>query len=297
VKNLLPFLQLIRFKNLVFIAICQFFFYFFIIKNHATTCAFSNFSFIVIVIIAVAIAAAGNIINDYFDLKIDLVNKPNDVIIDRYISKKTSFFCYIILNCLAFFLSFYIAYSTHYFLIFIANCFSILLLFLYAKFLKKTLLFGNILVSFLTVWVLLILAAPPYWYNKLEFYVFKIGCVYSIFCFALSMAREITKDIEDIEGDVLQGCKTVPIVWGSNAAKNIVVSILCFVVIILAYCEIVLLNNHQYFLASFSIIFISMPTLFCIVKIKNAVSKTDFTHITKLLKFIMIMGIATMLGV
>ncbi len=154
------FFSLIRWLNLVFIALTQILFYYFIIPfvyrgvyvDNAP--ALSSLHFFLILIASVCIAAAGNIINDYFDLNIDLVNKPSKVIIEKYIKRRWAIVLHMLLSLTGFFLSFYVGYKINNFYIPFFNLLAIGSLWVYSTTLKKQLLVGNILISLLTTWVI-----------------------------------------------------------------------------------------------------------------------------------------------
>ena len=150
-KLTIAFLRLVRWPNLVIIAVTQLLFYFalivpFFISHKNIYSQFTEMHFILLVISSVLIAAAGNIINDYFDLNIDEINKPDKKIIDKHIKRRWAIVFHIILSVCGILLGFYIDFTTPVFWLGFSNALCVLLLFAYSISLKKKLLVGNILI-------------------------------------------------------------------------------------------------------------------------------------------------------
>jgi len=103
-------------------------------------------------------AAGGNIINDYFDLNIDRINKPEKVIVEKYISRRWIIFWHLLLSIASIVIGVYISYKTKILWLAFANLSCVVLLFLYSVSLKKKFLVGNILVSALTAWLILVIS-------------------------------------------------------------------------------------------------------------------------------------------
>ncbi len=138
------FFKLIRWPNLLFIALTQVLFRFFIFHfvyhistNTGNIIKLSGPLFILLVVASVCIAAAGYIINDYFDLNIDMVNKPSRLIVDRFIKRRWAIALHIILSFIGLVLSLYIGYKLINFYIPFFNLIAILLQKLFYFFLIK----------------------------------------------------------------------------------------------------------------------------------------------------------------
>ena len=170
-----------------------------------------------LIISTLLIAAAGYLINDYYDKEIDFINKGNK---QNPLSKQVLLTVYIILNITALILSFTFAFSNYIFWIFPI---SIILLWLYSYRLKGLPFIGNLIVALLS-------AAVPFIYLSIQ--EISIGgltnshtnsadliIIFSILALFSTLARELVKDIEDIAGDKAQGLKTTPILWGIKTAK------------------------------------------------------------------------------
>jgi len=151
---------------------------------------------------------AGNVINDYVDHKIDAINKPERPIPSGRISLKTAAIYSIVLFIISIIMAFIIGPIPG-----IIVILSAILMFLYAYYLKKSLLIGNLSIAFLTglcfVFAGVVLDAVT------------ISIILGIFAFLMTMAREIVKDMEDIEGDSAENAKTFPIIFGMRASSTL----------------------------------------------------------------------------
>jgi 4-hydroxybenzoate polyprenyltransferase len=280
-KNILSFLKLIRWPNLILLALNLCLVKVFLISR-------ANFSidlllesdFLKLLLSIILITAAGYIINDYYDVKIDLANKPNRVIIGRQVSRRYGLLWCFSLNTFALVLAFTI--SKLIFLLFLG---SIVLLWWYSTSLKKKPFTGNLVVSFLTALSILILVL---YYQKNQLI---IG-IYAYFAFITSLIREIIKDIEDIDGDKKYGCHTLPINWGIDKTKKFIqiltLSFSISFVIIAYYLE---LSFGWYWL-----IFLCSLIVFC-VKLNKATTQNDFKTLSMILKIIMLLGVLSMIFV
>src|SRR6187402_3439462 len=156
------FLRLIRWPNLLFIALTQWLFYFCVVDSiYKNGTGLSpnptlNYLFYLLTTASVLIAAAGYIINDYFDLQIDVVNKPDKVVVDRVVKRRWAIMWHLILSFLGIVISLFVSYKTGKWIIVIANVCCVILLWFYSTVFKKKLLSGNIIIAALTAWVIVV---------------------------------------------------------------------------------------------------------------------------------------------
>ena len=303
---MLSFIKLIRFPNLIIIILTQYLTRFCILqpllKSQGISLQFSELDFFLLVLSTILIAGAGYIINDYFDLKIDNINKTEKIIIGRKISIKNSIILYVLMNVIAIGVGFYISQKVgniKYVLIFVFIGF--ILLFYSAKY-KNKFLSGNLIVSFLSafviiiVWIYEILALGK---NQIsiasQWEIMKLLVFgYSIFAFLVSLAREIIKDIQDVEGDRTFGCRTIPVVIGMKNSKLIVVGITIFTMLILAYGQYLFYIYENNFIC-FYFILVQSLFIYLIYTIIKANEIKDFYFTGNLSKLIMLAGILSML--
>ena len=161
-KKVAAFFQVIRYKNLLFIAITQVFFYGFVIQS-----AYNKFMhslpvlnhqlFHLMLVASIFIAGGGYIINDYFDLNIDRVNKPDKMVVDKEISRRWAMMWHFILSISGLTITSYVSIQLNNFLLILLNGIAVMLLWVYSTTFKKKFLSGNIIISLLTAWVIFVL--------------------------------------------------------------------------------------------------------------------------------------------
>ena len=292
---MINFLNLIRYKNLVIITLLNLLIKYFIINQHVNYYLFSDIMFIIYLIGFISIVAAGYVINDIYDIETDKINKPSSRIVEVKVSVRNAKKIYKLLNSIGVICAIYLSIVTSQIWIFFSHVIFIILLFQYSKTLKTTYLIGNLLIAFLTSCNIICIGLFDL-SNKNQFnYDFTINLIliYSLFCFFMTLVREIIKDIEDHKGDVKINANTIIIKDGVKRAKKIIVFNLLVLIISLAYLQNQILfssNDFNFWLTSYSII---IQLLFLIVtfKILNAKSKSDYTSCSTFTKIVMLVGI------
>jgi 4-hydroxybenzoate polyprenyltransferase len=318
VKLLASFFRLIRWTNLLFIVLTQFLFYYCIIvpslpASYYTLDVIDPLTpgiFYWLVAASVLIAAGGYIINDYFDIDIDQVNKPEKVVIDRYIKRRWTIVWHLILTTAGVAISFYVGSKTS-IVVTIGNIACTLFLWVYSTTFKKKLLSGNIIIAALTAWTVLVMYfATSGLYESLLFIdrpvridpaiyqavsrIYKLAVVFGGFAFIATLIREAIKDMEDIEGDKKYGCKTMPIVWGIPAAKVYtavwVIVLGCASIIIGSY----LLHLGWWLSALYSFILVA-PCILLLRRLYASVHSFEYHQLSSIVKLLMLGGILFML--
>jgi 4-hydroxybenzoate polyprenyltransferase len=254
-------------------------------------------------IASLLIAAAGYIINDYFDLNIDQVNKPEKQVVDTIIKRRWAILWHWLFSFSGVIISFYISWKLNNWLIGIANSGCVLLLMLYSTTFKKKLLIGNLIISILTAWVTLVLyvseldldlsrlAAVQAAIGRL----FKLTVLYSGFAFIISLVREVVKDVEDMEGDERYGCRTMPIVWGVNVSKVFAAVWLVVLISAVVILQFYVLQFRWWWVILYSLVLIITPSIWILIKLYKAVRKHDFQRLSGAIKFVMLTGILSMI--
>ena len=179
--------------------------------------------------------AAGNVINDYFDYQIDLINKPERPIPSGRISLKNGRNYGYLLFLLGTICGFLISYLTNNWIPFIIVLIADVILYLYAYTLKATPLIGNLAVGFMTGFGFVF---GGYTLNNPT--IISTSILLGFFAFVMTTARELVKDIEDMEGDKSEGAKTLPILYGEK-----ITSVLAFILIVIdcALCPLLYYYN------------------------------------------------------
>lgn len=293
-------LNLIRWKNLIMIALVQLLVKYALLEPLGALTSLDTLGIIILTLATICIAAAGNIINDIYDIETDLVNKPEKVIVGKSISEKTAYTLFIVFNVLGVGLGYYLSHSvgkSAFFSLFVVIS---ALLYIYATYLKRTLLIGNIIISILVGLSVLIVGLfelmPGITPNnqQLQLVYLKIILNYSIFAFMINLIREIAKDIEDTNGDYKAGMNTLPIAIGRERASNMLFALSLIPILAVAYYVVYKIFRNQtmviYFLA-----FVIGPLIYVAIKVFNAKTKKHFHHISNILKLVMFLGMLSLL--
>ncbi|MFN7012846.1 MAG: geranylgeranylglycerol-phosphate geranylgeranyltransferase [Bacteroidia bacterium] len=306
-QQLKAFFILIRFKNLIIIALTQYLIRYAIIEPMISLSSFelqlSHFNFFLMSFATVLIAAGGYIINDYFDTRIDRLNRPNLVVIDTYIKRRVAMGAHIVSSITGILLGFYVAAQAGVYQLGFIYAISSGMLWFYSTDFKRQLLLGNLVISFLTSLVPIMvplfeipLLNKAYGEILLEantnftFLIRFVGA-YSIFAFISSMIREIIKDMEDVIGDSSFGRTTLPIAIGIEKSKMVVIFLSLILIIGLAYIQYLQLNANDFVFFSYILIAIQIPIAYLLIKLKRAKEKIEFALISKIIKMIMLVGI------
>ncbi|HEX5167690.1 MAG TPA: geranylgeranylglycerol-phosphate geranylgeranyltransferase [Cyclobacteriaceae bacterium] len=268
------FLRLTRVWNLLILTLAQYFTAVFLIGPETL----NDFRLFLLSLSTVLIAAAGYIINDYYDVKIDFINKPDRVVIGKSITRRFALLFHIMLSAtgilIGFLLSWWVAG---------VNVLSVFLLWFYSNNLKRLPFVGNFAVALLTGLSILVVDVlyPPH---------HSLIWVYAVFAFFMTLVREIVKDIEDLKGDNTFGCKTLPIVWGIRKTK------LLIYLILLAFLVVVLFLNYYYSRLPFSFFafFLFVPIALLVLWLLRADMKKDFARLSTFCKIILVLGVISM---
>ena len=293
------FFRLVRWPNLVFIALTQALFYFciYLPLYHQQRTS----TLILLILASVFIAAAGYIINDYFDLNIDQVNKPRKNVVDKIIHRRWAIIWHFILSFAGVVLTAF-AVGLHYWYLVLANLFCVFMLWFYSTSFKKQLLVGNLVISLLTAWTILIfffaLSSPSNAFNtadELSVKFFRFAFLYSGFAFVISLVREAVKDMEDMEGDARYGCKTLPIVAGVRTTKIYAGTWMAVLIGTLAVLQIYVLQFGWWPSVVYAAVLVIFPLLLALIKLRGATSTKAFGELSSLTKWIMLAGILSMI--
>lgn len=275
VPRLQHLLRISRFWNLLIIAAAQYTTALYLIDRRLLT----DWHLAVLSIATVLIAAGGYIINDYYDVKIDLINKPERVVVGRGISRRYAILLHSALSIIGIFLGLVLGWK-----IGVVNFFSVFLLWLYSNLLKRLPFVGNLVVAFLTASSIAVLIVQYPAAQKTNI------LIYTLFAFFTTLVREIIKDMEDLKGDNTFGCKTLPIVWGLRRTKNVI-----YLLTSLFVSNVFLIDGlvEPLPMLYFSV-FLFAPVALLMIRLTRADTKKDFYQLSQLCKVIMVLGIFSM---
>jgi 4-hydroxybenzoate polyprenyltransferase len=269
-----------------------------ILGNNELALQMSELNFFLLVLSFVLIAAGGNIINDYFDVRADRINKPHRVIIGKHVKRRVAMISHIIFNVVGIGLGGYLAWEVGMWKLVILHLFASGSLWFYSVIFKREFLIGNIIVAILAALVPLSVGlfeipldiaaygqevqayflqldpeSDPMIFFKILYY-FVLG--FAGYAFFLTLVREIQKDMADIEGDRVVGCNTIPIVLGMKKAKLITL-------ILLGVIQVTIIMSWYYFFGDYftlgyAVVLIIVPLMLSSWKTMVASSRKGFVH-------------------
>lgn len=312
---MIHFLKLVRPVNLIIVGITMYsirFFYFDLANLNLN----SNYSelheqidFLLLVFSTILIAAAGNIINDYFDVKADRVNRPERLIISKHIKQRWAIISHWTLNGIAFLIAIYLSARYHTFWYVFVHLISINTLWFYSMYFKKKILIGNFLIASLTALVPILCGIHFYIVGNLDplislsdtnfpawiyFLAFDGKFIYGMafFAFILNFSREIVKDIQDVAGDKVIYAKTLPIKIGvkkSAFIAGLFLSILPFTFFLLYLINVNFIFDDLLFFIPFiiSVLIASIISLMLIIKH----TKKSMKYYDRMIKISMFFGL------
>lgn len=302
---MIAILKIIRLPNLILIALTQYFVRYFLMvefyieenilikRNIDYTLA--DFDFFLLVLSTILVAAAGYIINDYFDTKIDRINKPDRIVIDKGLRRDKAIYLHWILSGVAVVIGFYLAYKAGHLKLGFIHLLSVGLLWFYSTMFKKEFFIGNLIVAALTGMVPLLvgLYEPKIYETSHSSFNFILG--YSFFAFIITISREVIKDMEDIKGDAALNCRTVPIVMGMKGGKIVAAIFLVGIMIFLGYLQSIQYQNNDLISFWYFLLALQLPLIFTIGLTFSARTKKEFHLAGLFTKGVMAAGVFSML--
>lgn len=295
---ILAYLKLVRFPVLLMIAGLQYAIRHFIIapmiEISGYSLVMSELEFTYLVIATIFITAGGFTINDYFDAKIDRINKPKEVVLDRIIKRRIAMFLHIVFSGIGLTLAAYLCYNIGMWRMTSLFLMAVFVLWFYSTNLKHQFLIGNIIIAIMAGSITLIVGlfeipmlndVYPESVENYGFSIFNIPAYwimgYSLLIVLFSLVREITKDIIDIKGDKLHGCNTLPISLGVAKTKAILILLYLAILIALTWVYFEYIQVHSWQLGVvFLLIYLSAAVQpFIIFKARR---KPDFYNSSKI---------------
>lgn len=303
-----PYLQLLRVSNLTFLAILLFAMEQWVavplLRLEHLSQQMPLWVFVLLLLSTLLIAAGGYVINDYFDVKIDRINRPDDIVVTRHISRDGAMQLFKVLSGLGIVTGLIVTWW--------AKSWTLMMIFLvipgllwfYSASYKRQFLVGNLVVAFVSGLVPLLVAIAnadylSHLYGTSLTYTPIIGQLYvwlggfAVFAFLITLAREITKDIEDIEGDCEMECRTIPIVWGVRTSKIIITILLLltfFLIVYLTFAVLPFPHDWQSFSTRYIVFGILTPIICSIILLWSAKTKQEIHRTQVVLKFAMFLG-------
>jgi 4-hydroxybenzoate polyprenyltransferase len=296
--------SMLRVPNLLIIAITFFILRYLVFipvyAGYHIIAGMDSLHYSLMVIITLIIATAGYISNDYFDVETDRINKPQKLYIGKRITPGSVFSVAFILSIAAAVGAIWLSIDTKSWLPATLLLTALIVTWWYAVSLKRTFLWGNIAVSCMTAGTIAMAWAVEKNTSAIDpqasILITSVVTAISIFAFLLSLQREIVKDMEDMEGDKLIRCKSLPLVKGVAFTKRILLVLTGFTIVLLIVAQIYMFEYEKIGAILWIVIAVEMPLVYFAFKLIKSETKTDFHHMSNLLKWIMVGGILTIVA-
>jgi len=224
------------------------------------------------------IAASGYVINDYFDVKIDLINKPDRVLVGTELSRRKAIVLHSFLAGAGVLAGLAVDWKLA-----AINGFSATLLWWYSAQLKRDPFVGNLAIALLTGLSLMVLYVLYPSAGREVLY-------YAVFAFSVTMVREAVKDMEDVRGDQAFGCRTLPIVWG--IAKTKVYT--AFLILMLMSAIVLVHVRYMPLPVPYFLALVFLPLGFFTWRLMRADTIREYERLSRWCKYIMLLGITSM---
>lgn len=305
----MKYLQLVRWPNLLIIFASMLLVRFMLIapqlQKTDTELATPLLTFIILVLGVILIAAGGFVINDLFDSDVDSINKADKQLIGKKIRHDNAYKLYWLLTIGGVLAGIYIGFAVQSWRISLIFFMMTGLMWFYSKRYKRMILVGNIVVSFASAMVFVIVWLVEFFALQTDPYTFTQASVvfpqitglvmaYTLFALLTSMIRELAKDVEDITGDQRFGCRTFPVVYGESASKNTLIGLLAILIVMIIFWQYILytLGYHLSFMFLFISDFLAISV---IARIVTANSKKHYKQTSSILKMLIISGLLSIL--
>ncbi len=316
----MAWLRLIRWKNLLIVFLTQLLVWYCLVFNNSSHKFYEAFdavdcitNFILLSLSTVMIAAAGYIINDYFDIKIDMINRPGKVVLEKRIDLRQAIIAHSVLNIGALALAGIVALRGRHIQWLLLQGTCTVLLWFYSTHFKKQYITGNVVVALLTALTIVVLMVykPVLEVHRFVWVPSPIANLtnmqtntrapllmcwgYTFFAFMLTWIREIVKDMEDYKGDAEQGCVTMPIRKGLLFSTRFSLA-LCLVTIgVLSVLSVYFCKIDDIALSLYMGVFITLPLVVWSWFITKENTMQHYHGASRWLKIIMLTGIGSLI--
>ena len=288
IKKIISLFSVVRGYNIPIIILAQYLSAIFILAPEQRSLnILLDFNLFILVFASALTIASGYIINNFYDSKKDLINRPNKSMLDRLVSQKTKLNVYFTLNFIVALMALFVSWRA-----FLFFSMYIFLIWFYSHKIKKQPFIGNLMSAFLAV--LPFFAILLYYYNQIPFeeienYSSQLAVIFAhaSFLFLLLLIREMIKDLENLKGDLANNYKTIPIVYGEKFSKNII-SVLIITTVLPVYVLIEIYDvgyMDTYFYGCLIVLVIFVLAL------QKATQKEQFLRLHNVLKFLIVAGV------
>lgn len=270
--------------------------------------------FNLLVLSSVLIAAAGFIINDYFDMKADKINRPGSNAVGQGVSRRMAMLLHIVFNTAGLFIGLFLAWKCHVWRLVTLQIMSIALLWLYSTYLKKRAGYGDFVISFLTllVPVSVYLYEAYFGYTALTLELTRIleqdylpqtaqlGLVpwavlgYGIVAAFTNFIRQIFKDLEQLQGDKATHNRTLPLVWGADNSRKLAIALTLITFGLIILTQYVMYEWYLLYMLIYTTVAVQLPLAIILILAMRAREKRHFALLNRLMFVVMVMGVISL---
>jgi len=274
-KKLFSLFSVVRGYNILIIVIAQYLSSIYILAKDASLKeVILDPKLFTLVFATSLVIAAGYIINNFYDSEKDLINRPKKSMLDRLVSQNTKLSGYFVLNFLTVILASYVSFKA---VLFFSSY--IFMIWFYSHKLKRYPFIGNLIASSLAIAPFFIVFV---YYRNFDTVIFFHG----LFLALIISIREITKDLENIKGDLTLNYKTIPVAYGVQLTKFI----LSALVVLTLITSIVLANFFEVGKMNYYFYFATVLLMFYVIKLWMAHKKAHYVLLHNVLKFVIVIG-------
>ncbi|HEU4496363.1 MAG TPA: geranylgeranylglycerol-phosphate geranylgeranyltransferase [Flavobacterium sp.] len=286
VMKIVSLFSVVRGYNIPVIVLAQYLSAIFILapENARALDIILDLNLFILVLVSSCCIASGYIINNFYDARKDLINRPNKSMLDRLVSQKTKLYVYFSLNLLAFVLAFFVSWRVSFFY----SCY-IFLIWFYSHKLKKYPIIGNLTAAVLAIFPFFGILLYFFKAQHEDYDWQKIGIIFghAAFLFLLILIREMIKDLENMKGDLASNYKTVPVVYGELVSKT-AITILTVLTVAPVY---ILVDLYEVGYMDLYFYTCMLALLFLVLRLWKSNSREEFLKLHNLLKFIIVAGV------
>ena len=295
--------RLVRLPNLTIVALTQFLLYYFVFYRHFQEAGIEArlglFHFSQLILVTVLLTAGGYVINDIMDVEADRVNKPEKMIISRYIRRRSALWLYFCTQTIGFFLAIYLSFYVQNLRLLFLYPTAAIGLYAYSSYFKRRPFLGHLLIALycggvaLVVW----LSEQPGFLELQELapelaqFLANIVLAYALFAFLTTLLRELIKVMEDEAGDRQANYRTTVIAWGAKRVRIICVSLAVVLLLLMGgythYFSNYFTNWKTVLVASI----LAVPTLLIIYQLSRLSHAHHFKRLSQLTKLLMLLGV------
>ena len=271
----LSIFSVVRIYNILIIVLAQYLTSIFILSDKKLFDVIFDFNLFLLILCSSLSIASGYIINNFYDQKKDIINKPIKSKIDDVVKKSTKLYFYFILNFVVIFFASIISLRAVIF-------FSVYIFFLwfYSHKLKRLLFLGNLFYSLLTITPFF---AILLYYKNIDLII----AAYALFLFFILLLKDITKDLKNLVGDFTENYQTIPVAFGEDFSR-IMISLITFInVILIINLFINFSDGYMNIYYGISLVLLLIFT----VKLYRSKKVSDYLELHNILRLIIGLGV------